>query len=142
MIKESRNNFHHVTKDGDGISPVCFDAPSAPVLVGCGHLYCAACIHHCLTSAVDRKRFPFLCIGDEDRCKVPIAIPIIRCATPDCSQIYRCDGNKQSFNCSAPCNRIQCHCGAHICWICLAAFNDSSTVYSHLSGVHGGVFII
>ncbi|KIL70473.1 hypothetical protein M378DRAFT_625078 [Amanita muscaria Koide BX008] len=35
------------------------------------------------------------------------------------------------------CNRIQCHYGAHICWICLAAFNDSGTTYSHLSGSWG-----
>ncbi|KIL70489.1 hypothetical protein M378DRAFT_7318 [Amanita muscaria Koide BX008] len=226
LIEESRNNFYHTTKDGDGTTcPVCFDTPSAPVLLGCGHLCCAACLRHCLTSAIERKGFPLLCVGDEDRCKVPIAIPIIQrllsvqqfdrlveaavttyiekqpdkfryCATPDCSQIYRCDGNKKSFNCPSclasvciacknlshegmtceewnllydvaeqerrneewastagakkcsrcqvfiqkieGCNRIQCHCGANICWVCLAAFNDSTAAYSHLSDVHGG----
>ncbi|KAM6496251.1 hypothetical protein JOM56_008957 [Amanita muscaria] len=197
LIEESRNNFHHVTKDGDEtMCPVCFDTPSLPVLLGCGHLYCAACIRHCLTSAVERKGFPLLCVGDEDRCKVPIAIPIIQrllsvqqfdrlmeaaittyiekqpdkfkyCATPDCSQLYRCDGNKKSFNCPS--------CLASVCIACKnvshegmtceewnllhdvaeqerrneewastagakKSFNDSGTAYSHLSGVHGGVF--
>ncbi|PFH50424.1 hypothetical protein AMATHDRAFT_40879 [Amanita thiersii Skay4041] len=38
------------------------------------------------------------------------------------------------------CNHMTCHCGAHICWICLAQFTSSSDVYTHLRKTHGGIY--
>ncbi|KAF8621903.1 hypothetical protein AX15_007399 [Amanita polypyramis BW_CC] len=228
LIEESKNDFRSIVNNRDQkLCPICQDEVSAPVLLGCGHLYCDACIRHYLTSAIGRKQFPLVCVDDDDRCKTPIAIPVIRrflspqqfdqlvevagttyierqpnkfkyCATPDCSQVYRCDGDRKCFTCPScftsvciacknvshegmtceewnllndvaeqerrnqewasasgakrcsrcdvliqkieGCNRVQCLCGAHICWVCLAAFNDSSTAYSHLNSTHGGVF--
>ncbi|KAH7890188.1 hypothetical protein F5I97DRAFT_648265 [Phlebopus sp. FC_14] len=57
--------------------PICYDSVSSPVSLSCGHLYCQECLTHFLTSAMDASRFPLRCHGDEARCGVPIAIPII-----------------------------------------------------------------
>jgi IBR domain, a half RING-finger domain/RING-type zinc-finger len=102
------------------VCPICYDEVSHPVLLGCGHMYCTACIRHYLTAAADTKSFPLACMGDEDKCRVTIPIPIIQkflvpqqfnqlinvafttyldhhpqnfryCPTPDCDQIYRCN---------------------------------------------------
>ncbi|KZV65500.1 hypothetical protein PENSPDRAFT_655714, partial [Peniophora sp. CONT] len=98
--------------------PVCFDTVSFPMRLDCGHVYCAACLHHFLVRAVHSDNFPLSCIGDEARCGVPVALPsimrylspysfsrlleaafrayIVRhpqelrfCRTPDCGQICR-----------------------------------------------------
>jgi len=44
----------------------------------CGHAHCTGCLHQFLVTAPERNRFPPLCIGNEDRCQVPIPIPIIQ----------------------------------------------------------------
>lgn len=104
----------------NSVCPICYDEVSYPVVLGCGHMYCTACIRHYLTSAYDTKGFPLACMGDEDKCRVPISIPIVQkfllpqqfnqlinvafatyldhhpqdfryCPTPDCTQIYRCN---------------------------------------------------
>ncbi|KAG1888350.1 hypothetical protein F4604DRAFT_1916265 [Suillus subluteus] len=98
--------------------PICYDNISSPLHLGCGHVYCAPCLRHFLTSALDSGQFPLTCMGDETQCKVPIPIPTIQqflpqasfdrllevvfnahisqhpqefkyCKTPDCNQIYR-----------------------------------------------------
>lgn len=98
--------------------PICYDNISSPLHLGCGHVYCAPCMRHFLTSALDSGQFPLTCMGDESQCKVPIPIPTIQqflspasfnrllevvfnvhisrhpqefkyCKTPDCNQIYR-----------------------------------------------------
>ena len=208
--------------------PVCYGDVSHPEQIGCGHSYCSGCLKHFLTSAVDNKTFPLVCIGNAATCNVPIAIPFIRrflptqtfrnlveaafqayleqhqrelkyCRTPDCKQIYRprtdketalqcpacfsticpsCDeeahvgisceeqrlhkdpaeqdrlneelatscGYKKCPTCGAMiekiegCNRMNCRCGAHICWKCLAVFQSGQETYDHLNAVHGGVF--
>lgn len=103
---------------GQQSCPICYDNVSSPVHLGCGHVYCAPCIRHFLTSALDSGQFPLTCMGDESQCKVPIPIPTIQqflpptsfnrllevvfnahisrhpqefkyCKTPDCNQIYR-----------------------------------------------------
>ncbi|KJA22746.1 hypothetical protein HYPSUDRAFT_201842 [Hypholoma sublateritium FD-334 SS-4] len=108
--------------------PICYDDVSNPEELGCGHTYCSGCLRHYLTSAVDTKMFPLLCMGNEAQCKVPIAIPAIRrflhphafqnlieatfvsyleqhpqelkyCTTPDCKQIYRRNLNKTLLQC-------------------------------------------
>ncbi|KAF8227976.1 hypothetical protein L208DRAFT_1453476 [Tricholoma matsutake] len=118
------------------VCPICYDQVSHPLLLGCGHMYCTACIRHYLISASDTKSFPLVCMGDEDKCRLPIPIPIIQkfllpqqfnqlinvafttyldrhpqtfryCPTPDCIQIYRCNVDTALKLCSA------CHEEAH-----------------------------
>jgi len=110
--------------------PVCYSDPSHPEQLGCGHSYCSGCLRHFLTSAVDNKTFPLVCVGNEATCNVPVAIPFIRrflpqqtfgslieaafhayleqhqrelkyCTTPDCKQIYRRRTDKTSLQCPA-----------------------------------------
>lgn len=98
--------------------PICYDSVSSPHQLGCGHMYCVACLRHFISSALDSDQLPLTCLGDEARCRVPIAIPTIQqflppasfnrlleaafdvyiakhpeqfkhCKTPDCTQIYR-----------------------------------------------------
>ncbi|KAG5637318.1 hypothetical protein H0H81_005011 [Sphagnurus paluster] len=123
---------------GSDICPICYDAVSNPFKLGCKHLYCTACIRHYITSAVETKMFPLACMGDEAKCKVPIAIPIIQkfllrqqyeqlvniafssyleqhtqdfkyCTTPDCTQIYRAN-TKTMLKCPS--------CFAEVCSSC------------------------
>jgi len=37
------------------------------------------------------------------------------------------------------CHRIECRCGASICWKCMCIF-PRDTIYKHMSKAHGGVF--
>ncbi|KAI0317229.1 hypothetical protein OF83DRAFT_168885 [Amylostereum chailletii] len=98
-----------------GSCPICLDEASAPVQLGCQHIYCASCLRHLLKSAVS---FPLVCVGDDARCGRPIPVPVMRlflpevsfrrllekafaayvekhlkviayCRTPGCSQVYR-----------------------------------------------------
>lgn len=104
----------------DSQCPICYDEVTTPVQLACGHSYCTLCIRHFLNSACDSdtSKFPLSCMGDEDKCGVPIPIPAIQryippqqfkqlleaaflthikhspqdfkyCTTPDCSQVYR-----------------------------------------------------
>jgi hypothetical protein len=104
----------------DSKCPICYDEISSPVQLACGHSYCTACIRHFLTTASDTKKFPLTCMGDEDKCGIPIPIPMLQrfllpqqfehllemvfvthierfpqefkyCRTPDCRQVYRCN---------------------------------------------------
>jgi ATP-dependent RNA helicase DHX8/PRP22 len=34
------------------------------------------------------------------------------------------------------CNHVECRCGSHICWACLANFRSSEECYGHLRSVH------
>ncbi|KZP13799.1 hypothetical protein FIBSPDRAFT_834687 [Athelia psychrophila] len=108
------NSVPRTGDTGEDICPICYDAVTSPIKLGCGHAYCSACIRHFLTSA---STFPLVCI--EDKCRAPIPIPVIQrflpiqqftnlletafithidhhpqgfryCTTPDCRQIYRC----------------------------------------------------
>lgn len=108
--------------------PICTDEASHPEQLVCGHTYCAGCLKHFLTSAVDAKTFPLVCMGNNATCNVPIAIPFIRrflpqtifvalveaafvsyldqhpqewkyCTTPDCKQIYRHRTEKATLQC-------------------------------------------
>ncbi|PFH50422.1 hypothetical protein AMATHDRAFT_3988 [Amanita thiersii Skay4041] len=129
MIEESQVGFlSDMKRETQDLCPICFDEVSAPVLLGCGHIYCTACIRHYLTSAHERRQFPLVCAGNEDKCRTPIAIPTIRrflsprhfdqlvevavttyietqpekfryCTTPDCPQVYCFKGQKKSLTC-------------------------------------------
>jgi len=127
--------------------PICYDEVSHPVLLGCSHIYCTACIRHYLTSASDTKAFPLVCMGDEDQCRVAIPIPIIQkfllpqqfnqlitiafttyldrhpqefryCPTPDCHQIYRCNVDT-ALKCPS--------CFAAVCSVCHEEAHDGMT---------------
>ena len=111
--------------------PICFDAISVPVKLGCGHTYCTGCLCHFLRSASDTKIFPLTCMGDENNCGTPIPIPTVQkflpiaqfnhllesafvhhidckpddyqyCRTPDCSQVYSKSGAGQSSTVHCP----------------------------------------
>jgi hypothetical protein len=112
------------------VCPVCYGDLSYPEQLGCGHSYCSGCLKHFLTSAVDNKTFPLICVGNEATCNIPVAIPFIRrflpaqtfsnlveaafhayleqhqrelkyCTTPDCKQIYRRRTDKTALQCPA-----------------------------------------
>lgn len=129
------------------VCPICYDQVSHPLLLGCGHMYCTACIRHYLTSAFDTKSFPLVCMGDEDKCRLPIPIPIIQkfllpqqfnqlinvafttyldrhpqtfryCPTPDCIQIYRCNVDT-ALKCPS--------CFATVCSACHEEAHDGMT---------------
>ncbi|CAA7265212.1 unnamed protein product [Cyclocybe aegerita] len=38
------------------------------------------------------------------------------------------------------CNHMECRCGAHFCWRCLAAFDTSDETYAHMRTAHGGIY--
>ncbi|KAI0050159.1 hypothetical protein FA95DRAFT_690037 [Auriscalpium vulgare] len=130
--EEARHNLHRLIDDslragvpaplaGEATCAVCYDAASTPCQLVCGHVFCSACLRHFLVGAVDRDQFPLVCMGDEARCGVAIALPVISrflpkasfdrlqekafishiarnplelkyCTTPDCTQIYRSTG--------------------------------------------------
>ncbi|KZP14856.1 hypothetical protein FIBSPDRAFT_751261, partial [Athelia psychrophila] len=118
LMEESLDASNIDPRSGDmeeAICSICYDAVILPIKLGCGHAYCSACIRHFLTSA---PTFPLVCMGDEDKCHVPIPIPVFQrflpiqqftnllemafithinqhpqdfkyCTTPDCRQVYR-----------------------------------------------------
>ncbi|KZP26849.1 hypothetical protein FIBSPDRAFT_1040588 [Athelia psychrophila] len=119
LLEESLHASNIVPRTGDAgeaICPICYDAVTLPIKLGCGHAYCGACLRHFLTST---STFPLICMGDEDKCHAPIPIPLVQrflpiqqftnlletafithidhhprdfkyCTTPDCRQVYRC----------------------------------------------------
>ncbi|KAG5645784.1 hypothetical protein DXG03_005321 [Asterophora parasitica] len=132
---------------GDDICPICYDAVSHPVELGCKHVYCMACMRHYLTSAAETKIFPLLCMGEEANCKVPIPIPVIQrflipqqfehlvnvvfstylerhpqdfkyCITPDCTQIYRAN-TRTMLKCPS--------CFAEVCSSCHEEAHEGMT---------------
>lgn len=118
VVKQAIRSSTIIPHDGADVCPVCFDVLRAPHVLSCGHAYCSSCLRHFITSAAVSDKFPLVCMGDEARCNVPIAIPIVErflpqpvlsrlleaaflahvsqrartikfCRTPDCEQIYR-----------------------------------------------------
>lgn len=118
LVAQSRANAPTSTATNGLSCPICMDDVIVPIRVGCGHSYCTACLRHYLLSALDADTFPLICMGDEGRCEVPLALPtlqrllppdsfnrllevvftahiskhpqdLIYCKTPDCTQVYR-----------------------------------------------------
>ncbi|KIJ11866.1 hypothetical protein PAXINDRAFT_83865, partial [Paxillus involutus ATCC 200175] len=130
------------TSQGEQTCPICYDDVSSPQQLGCGHVYCVACLRHFLSSALDSDQLPLTCLGDEARCRVPIPIPTIQqflppasfnrlleaafdshvskhpeefkcCKTPDCTQLYR------SVRPGARAKSLHCpSCFASVCNAC------------------------
>ncbi|KAE9369970.1 hypothetical protein N431DRAFT_547244 [Stipitochalara longipes BDJ] len=60
-------------------------------------------------------------------------------------EFMRENGIKECPHCQTPiqknggCNHVQClGCNVHVCWNCLATFQESGPCYKHLTDVHGG----
>ncbi|PFH53608.1 hypothetical protein AMATHDRAFT_83880 [Amanita thiersii Skay4041] len=217
------NDEFNLKNEGQEMCPICLNEVFIPVLMGCGHIYCTSCILHFLSSAHTRNQFPLVCVGNGDRCKTPIAIPIIQallsaqqfdklveaavtthierhpdrfkfCMTPECPQVFY--GDEQQKTCTCPscfvaicigcgrdaheemtcaertlmddpdeqerrleawarkagakqcpgcqvriqktegCDHIICRCGTHICWRCLARFDNTEAAYHHIHVGH------
>ncbi|GBE87718.1 hypothetical protein BKA93DRAFT_904453 [Sparassis latifolia] len=144
LIEESLSELHTLPNQplAEQACPICYDSISSPHYLGCGHVYCMACLRHFLTSAVDSDEFPLVCMGDEARCGVPIPIPTIQrflppasfnrllevvfnkhiaerpqelkyCKTPDCTQLYRAATQ------NIPASALQCpSCFSTVCSSC------------------------
>ena len=51
-----------------------------------------------------------------------------------------CPGCKAPIERDAGCNHMTCvRCKTHICWVCLATFEESGEVYAHMHSIHGGI---
>ncbi|KAF8638525.1 hypothetical protein AX17_002068 [Amanita inopinata Kibby_2008] len=120
--------------------PICLDEPTMtesgektipPIQLTCGHAYCSDCLKQYLITTPERPgdQFPIKCTGNaentgnENRCQLPIPIPIIQsalsskefdtlaekaitsyvdrhteeykyCIVPDCKQVYRARNEK------------------------------------------------
>ncbi|KAI0918280.1 hypothetical protein AcV5_002304 [Taiwanofungus camphoratus] len=144
QVEKSLREDHSLANGASAqqVCPVCYDDISSPVQLGCGHIYCTACLRHFLMAALDASdKFSLTCIGDESRCDVPIPIPTIQsflppavfnrllemvfvahverrpqelrhCTTPDCMQIYRVAGTGNAMALQCP------SCFATICAAC------------------------
>ncbi|KZP04504.1 hypothetical protein FIBSPDRAFT_1054631 [Athelia psychrophila] len=146
LMEESLDASNIVPRSRDteeALCPICYDAVTLPIKLGCGHAYCSACIRHFLTSA---STFPLVCMGDEDKCHVPIPIPVFQrflpiqqftnlletafithidhhpqdfkyCTTPDCRQVYRCTASDTAsiMHCPSCLSSVcsACHEGGH-----------------------------
>lgn len=64
---------------------------------------------------------------------------------PDSSLKEWCKGKEHVKSCPVcrytiekidGCNHIECRCGKHICWVCLASYGTSNECYDHLRSVH------
>lgn len=141
LVDESQSNPIRSGSDPKKQCPLCFEDPINPFPLTCGHLYCNGCVLHLITSASDGRGVPLCCIGNENRCKTLIPIPVIErflpparfkqffenafrahvdkhpqklryCATPDCPQIYRVTKGAKSLQCPS--------CFAEVCSRCHA----------------------
>ena len=50
--------------------------------------------------------------------------------------VHRCPKCSALIEKNKGCNHIKCHCGAHLCWICIESFPDADSVYTHLRQSH------
>ncbi|KIJ40391.1 hypothetical protein M422DRAFT_209809, partial [Sphaerobolus stellatus SS14] len=140
LMDEAVSEFDLIAKtEITEVCPICYDQVTLPIELGCGHNYCSPCFRHYLRTAPDTKSFPLICIGDEDKCKVPIPLPIIQrflhppqfnhlievavlsyidknpekfryCSTPDCSQIYICSTTQTFRQCPSCMVSVCTHC--------------------------------
>jgi hypothetical protein len=125
--------------------PICFDKPSMPVRLQCGHHWCRGCISHYFQSAKEQRTFPLKCLGKDGRCGTKIPISVVKhvlsgseleaianaaflahvssrpkefhfCPTPDCPQVYRTTPEKATLQCPS--------CLTGICTRCHSEAHD------------------
>ena len=118
MNEASGKPLRPPTLDTSQTCPQCFEGPTQPFPLACGHIYCIGCLNHILISATDGNTIPLFCTGGEGQCKTPIPLPVIErfisparltkmfensfrvyleqrpnefksCPTPSCTIIYR-----------------------------------------------------
>ncbi|KAJ6590500.1 hypothetical protein DFH09DRAFT_975845 [Mycena vulgaris] len=121
--------------------PVCFNEVVSPITLPCGHRWCRACLAQYLLAAIDNRRFPLTCLGNEAKCSEHIPLTVARnvlqpsefnsvveasvssyvhanakefhyCPSPDCLQIYRTGPKGTVVQCPACLLRICPHCHA------------------------------
>ncbi|KIJ08963.1 hypothetical protein PAXINDRAFT_120094 [Paxillus involutus ATCC 200175] len=116
------------TSQGEQTCPICRDDVSSPQQLGCGHVYCAECLRHFLSSGLDSDQFPLTCLGDGARCpafdshvsKHPEELKC--CKTPDCIQLYR------SVRPGDPARSLHCpSCFAAVCNACNEDLHEGLT---------------
>ncbi|KAJ7484652.1 hypothetical protein FB451DRAFT_1233060 [Mycena latifolia] len=123
--------------------PVCFNEVVSPITLRCGHAWCRACFVQYLLAAIDNRRFPLTCLGNEAKCTEPISLTVARdilqssefnsvveasvssyvhahakefhyCPSPDCLQIYRTGPKGTVVQCPACLLRICTHCHSEV----------------------------
>ncbi|KAF5341182.1 hypothetical protein D9611_006080 [Ephemerocybe angulata] len=136
------------TDEGGSLCPICYDTPTLPEVLSCGHSSCEPCLRHYLTSAGPSSAFPLVCMGGDATCTTPIPIPVIQrhlakqrfdqlvdtvftshiqtnvrrfkyCTTPDCTRIYQCDTGVQFHQCPS--------CFSKICSLCNEEAHEGMT---------------
>lgn len=50
--------------------------------------------------------------------------------------VHRCPKCNALIEKNKGCNHIRCHCGTHLCWVCVQSFPDADSVYTHLRQDH------
>ena len=50
--------------------------------------------------------------------------------------VHRCPKCNAMIEKNKGCNHIRCHCGAHICWVCVQSFPNADAVYTHIRQAH------
>ncbi|PFH48829.1 hypothetical protein AMATHDRAFT_76504 [Amanita thiersii Skay4041] len=117
-IRKACASHSEMTWGSDSLCPVCFDKPTEPVRLRCGHRWCRSCIKSYLLAAPSTKAFPLGCLGNEARCKGRIPLSVAKnllsteqlqtvfqasftafvqshpeeyhyCPSPDCLQVYK-----------------------------------------------------
>ncbi|KXH29528.1 hypothetical protein CSIM01_06261 [Colletotrichum simmondsii] len=204
---------------------ICFCPPGKTIRTSCGHIYCAGCYEHTVSStAKSPSENGIKCFGDSGKCGKPITLPELDshlgyqgvdklierslssylqantatyhcCPTPRCEQLYKvtpmaadnkgtiqrcigcleilctschmphdetvtCDKAEDHVNaelfkglnikpcpkCKTPvdryegCNHLECKCGAHVCWHCMAVFDNSGDCYKHMNDAHNSIY--
>ena len=126
-------------KNQGNACPVCFDSPTTPVTLTCGHTWCKSCLSNYLLASTDTRMFPLNCLGEEARCSQPILLEVARevlspeefdnivraaattyveshpqefhyCPTPDCPQVYRSVSDDKPLQCPSCLVRICPRC--------------------------------
>lgn len=124
----------------DVLCQICYMPPTSPRVLLCQHSYCTGCLHHLFNSAKDADSIPLLCMGADAKCKAPFPIPLVqefltkqdfeklleiaftshvdkrpedfrRCATPDCTQIYRRQTHPAKLSCPSCFSEVCAACG-------------------------------
>ncbi|TFK41548.1 hypothetical protein BDQ12DRAFT_599545 [Crucibulum laeve] len=139
IVNKARQRHRGERSSQENGCPVCFDAPSLPVTLHCGHSWCRACLEGYFNAAIDQKFFPLTCLGDEARCSERIPLETARqvlplngfdavveaafsahihthpdefhfCPSPDCPQVYRATADAAVLQCPSCLVRICTGC--------------------------------